>query len=135
MADHLVQPIALAWSLLHAAVYTLLFWLFARTLRAGREAIVTRVARRVHGTLPPVIEGYTRRVTIAWCVFFAAQLAVSALLCAFAPWQAWSFFTAVLNLPLVALMFVAEYGYRTVRYPDHPRVAIRKALRAFAETR
>jgi len=134
MADPLAQSIAMAWSLLHAAVYFFLSWLFARTLRAGRVALITRVARRVHGTLAPEIEAYTRRVTIAWCAFFAGQLAVSGLLCAFASWQAWSFFTAALNLPLVALMFLAEYGYRIVRYPGHPRVAILKTLRAFGET-
>jgi len=129
-----VQPVAIAWSVVHGLVYGLLLWLFARSLRGGREALITGVARRVHGALAPDIEAYTRRVTIAWCVFFSAQLAVSTTLFAIVSWETWSLFTAVLNVPLLALMLVGEYGYRTLRYPHHPRVPILRALRAFGET-
>ena len=33
-------------------------------------------AARIGGTLPPEIELYTRRVTLVWCLFFAAQVLV-----------------------------------------------------------
>src|SRR5580765_1444058 len=55
----------------HATVYLFLLWYFGRTLARAREPIITRFARSVHGTLQPGMELFTRKVTIAWCVFFA----------------------------------------------------------------
>jgi uncharacterized membrane protein len=117
----------------HAAAYGLLLWWFGRTLRSGREPLVTRVARRVHGTLSVPIASYTRQVTIAWCAFFAAQIAVSAALFLFTSLETWSLFVNVLNLPLLVLMFAGEYLVRIVRHPDHPRASIGSTLRAFAK--
>lgn len=125
-------PLRLALALPHAAIYFFLLWWFGRTLAWGREPLITGVARRVHGALAPEMEIYTRRVTLAWCCFFAAQIIASGLLFAFAPFEIWSLFAGVLNLPLVALMFGAEYCYRVVRYPDHPRASVARALRALA---
>lgn len=115
----------------HAVIYLSLLWLFGRTLAPGREPLVTSVARRVHGALAPEIDAYTRRVTLAWCVFFLGQIAVSCLLFALAPLETWSFFANILNLPLLVVMFVAEYGYRVMRYPDHPRAPLSAVVRAF----
>ena len=128
-----VGPWRLALAAPHAAIYCFLLWWFGRTLLRDREALITGVARRVHGSLTPEIEAYTRRVTLAWCVFFSAQIVASALLFAFASFEAWSLFVAVLNVPLLALMFAGEYLYRVMRYPDHPRASIARALRAFAK--
>jgi uncharacterized membrane protein len=116
----------------HAAAYLVLLWFFGRTLRPGRDPLISRVARRVHGTLAPDMEAYTRGVTVAWCLFFAGQVTVSALLLAFAPLEAWSLFVNVLNLPLLALMFGSEYLYRIARHPDHPRTTLPGMLRALA---
>jgi uncharacterized membrane protein len=115
----------------HAAACLFLLWYFGRTLTGGREPLITKFARRVHGTLTPVMEAYTRRLTFAWCVFFAAQLTLSASLYLFASLDAWSIFVNLLNLPLVLLMFVVEGIYRVIRYPEHPRVSIEQALRVF----
>src|SRR5262245_59330552 len=90
-------------------VYVALMWLFGRTLTPGHEALVTRLARRVHDTLPDYIATYTRQVTWAWCLFFGAMALASVLLFAFAPLQAWSLFVNVLTFPLIAGMFVVEY--------------------------
>ena len=69
---------ALAWraapfvNLLHPVpsviVYGALMWVFGRTLAPGREALVTRVARRVHGTLPDDITAYTHQAHVTWRV-------------------------------------------------------------------
>ena len=117
----------------HAAVYLFLLWYFGRTLAPGRESIITRFARRVHGALPPAMERFTRRLTIAWCAFFAGQLIASALLFAFAPLSAWSLFINLLNLPLLTLMFVGQVVYRRLRYPDWPRGSIWQAVEAFSK--
>jgi uncharacterized membrane protein len=119
----------------HAAAYLFLLWLFGRTLRAGREPIITRLARLGRGSLPPAMEAYTRKLTIAWCVFFAAQLAVSALLLHLGWREGWSLFINVLNLPLCGLMFVGDYLYRVARYRDWPQSSIANVIRAYARDR
>lgn len=119
----------------HAAAYLFMLWLFGRTLLRGREPIITRIARRVRGTLAPEMETYTRKLTAAWCVFFAGQLAASALLLGLGSVERWSFFVSVLNFPLVALMFLGDWLYRVVRYPHLPQSSIAKAVRAFAQDR
>jgi uncharacterized membrane protein len=127
--------VAALYGVPHAAGYLFLLWLFGRTLGPGRDALITRLARQVHGTLPPFMETYTRRLTLAWCVFFAAQLAASALLLAFAPLETWSLFVNVLNLPLVALMFTGDYLYRVLRYPGTRQSSIATAVQAYARDR
>ena len=117
----------------HAMAYLFLLWFFGRTLAPGTEPLVTRFARRVHGVLPPDIERFTRNVTIAWCVFFAAQLVVSALLFAFASLELWSAFVNLLNLPLLGAMFAGQLIYRHVRHPEFPRESIGQAIEAFAK--
>jgi uncharacterized membrane protein len=117
----------------HAAAYLFLLWYFGRTLALGREPAITRFARRVHGALLPAMELFTRRLTIAWCVFFTAQLIASALLLAFAPLSAWSLFINLLNLPLVSVMFVGQLVYRAIRHPDFPRASVLQAVQAFTK--
>ncbi len=117
----------------HAAVYLFLLWYFGRTLVHGREPIIARLARRVHGALPPAMERFARRLTVVWCAFFAAQLIASALLFAFAPLSAWSLFINLLNLPSLAFMFVGQLVYRRLRYPDWPRASVWQAAEAFTK--
>ncbi len=118
-------------SISHAAAYLFLLWYFGRTLARGREPLISRFARSVHGALEPEMALFTRRVTIAWCLFFSAQLIASALLFGFAPLSAWSLFVNLLNLPLVALMFVGQFAYRMIRYPNYPRVSLWQAIQVF----
>ena len=116
--------VSLAYGVPHAAAYLFLLALFGRSLAPGREALITRFARHIHGGLPPELVSYTRRVTWAWCLFFAANVATSALLYLFAPVAAWSLFVNVLNFPLLILMFVAEYLWRILRYPHFTHSSI-----------
>ncbi|CAO3425820.1 hypothetical protein [Azospirillum endophyticum] len=117
----------------HAAIYVGLLALFARTLLAGREPLITWIARRIRGSLTDGMLVYTRRVTIAWCLFFAGQLAMSVLLFGFAPPAVWSFFINVLDLPLVAAMFLAEYAYRLRKFRNHSHGSIADVVRVFSE--
>jgi uncharacterized membrane protein len=118
-------------AVVHVGVYLGLLWLFARTLRRGREPLVTGIARRVRGTLPLEVVGYTRRVTQAWCMFFACMALASAALFLLAPLAAWSLFANLLNLPLVAAMFLVEYGVRITRFRHLQHFPITAAARAF----
>jgi uncharacterized membrane protein len=117
----------------HATLNLFLFWLFGRTLLAGREPLISQISRRINGELRAEVADYTRHVTIAWCVFFALQVITSLLLYAFAPLAAWSFFINILNLPLLILMFVGEKTYRTVRFPNHPKTSILKAIEVYSK--
>jgi uncharacterized membrane protein len=108
-----------------------LAWVFGRTLLPGREPLITRVASQVHGTLTPPIARYTRNVTLAWCAFLTAMAGTSGLLFALVSIEAWSLFANVLFLPLVLLMFLAEYAYRVLRYPWFRQVTLLQSIQAF----
>jgi uncharacterized membrane protein len=104
----------------HAMAYLGLLALFAASLQPGREAVITILARRSRGRLPPDIVRYSRRVTWLWCWFFVAQLAGSLTLLLFAPLRIWSLFINLCNLPLIAVMLCAEYAYRQWRHAARP---------------
>ncbi len=113
--------LALSAALTHTLMYVLLLTLFGTSLLPRREPLVTRFARQIHGPLADGVRHYTRVVTRAWCVFFALQLLVSALLFTWAPLPWWSLFVNVLNLPLVCMMFLAERLSRPLWVADPPR--------------
>lgn len=110
-ADGLLAAAGLSHAMLHAGLLAL----FAVSLVPGRTPLVTRLARRLNPAFHPGMEGYTRAVTIAWCLFLAAQLAASAVLLLLAP-DVWRLFVTALSLPLAALMALAEYGVRRWRF-------------------
>ena len=110
-----------------------MLWLFGRTLRSGQEALITRVARHVHKDMSAELAGYTRRVTQAWCVFFVGMIAVSSGLFIFVSLDAWSTFTNLFGLPLVAAMFVAEYVWRRLRHPEFMTGSLLSGIRAFRD--
>ncbi|HAF44541.1 MAG TPA: hypothetical protein DCK83_06270 [Gallionellaceae bacterium] len=117
----------------HASLNLFLLWLFGRTLLPGREPLISQISRRINGELKPEVVEYTRHVTIGWCVYFVVQIVISLLLYLFTPLAAWSFFINVLNLPLLILMFVAEKTYRTMRFPNHPKTSIMKAIEVYSK--
>jgi len=114
----LPQP-AVILGLPHVAANSFLLWFFARTLINRREPLITTIARRVHGSLPPELESYTRHVTVAWSLFFALQITCSIGLYLFASLEAWSTFINILSSPLIVVMFLCEYTYRVLRYREH----------------
>lgn len=119
----------------HAAFFATLGLGLAATLRPGQTDPVTLLARRLDPNWRPEMEGYTRAVAIAWVVFFLGQCVISGLLLLTAPRDTWSLFINVLDLPLVAAMFVAEYAVRRLRFPDHPHVGLMGVVRALREGR
>ena len=119
--------------LMNATLNLFLLWLFGRTLLSGKEPLISQISRHINGELLPDVADYTRYVTIAWCIFFGFEIVASLLLYVFAPLAAWSFFINVLNLPLLILMFVGEKAYRTVRFPNHPKTSIMKAIEVYSK--
>lgn len=115
----------------YVAVQAALAALFGRTLARGREALVTRLARSVHGELPPPIVRYTRAVTLGWTLFFVAMAVSAILLYALAPRPAWSWFVNLLTLPCVGVMFAVEYAVRRVRFPWFRHASVLAGALAF----
>jgi uncharacterized membrane protein len=110
---------AIIFGMPHLVTNAFLMWFFARTLISNREPLITWVARRVHGSLTPDLEIYTRHVTFAWSLFFGLQIACSILLYFFASLEIWSTFINILSSPLIVLMFLCEYTYRVLRFRNH----------------
>lgn len=106
-------------------------WWFGRTLQPGREPLITFVARRVHGALPPAIETYTRQITWLWALWMTSLAVVSVALFAFGDRALWSVFANLLFFPLIALLFVLEYAYRVMRYGWFKPASLAQTVRAF----
>jgi uncharacterized membrane protein len=122
-------------ALMHWAIYSSLLLMFGRTLRRGREPLISAMARRMHGELSGELVLYTRRATIAWTCFFAGQLVTSIGLFCFAPLVVWSFFVNILDIPLVAAMFSAEYACRLRCLENPPRHSLAAILKMITEIR
>jgi uncharacterized membrane protein len=124
-----------ASALMHWGIYSSLLLTFALTLRPGREALITGMARRLQDDFSDELALYTRRVTFAWCCFFVAQLTISITLFCFAPLVVWSVFVNILDIPLVAAMFAAEYMCRVRCLRNPPRHSLAMILDMVANSR
>ena len=101
-------------------LYTALLLAFANSLRPGRTALVTVLASRINPAFHPGLIPYTRAVTVAWVLFFAAQLLASATLLVSNP-HLWRLLVSGVHLPLVAAMALLELAVRRLRWGrSHP---------------
>lgn len=116
----------------HALINAGLLIFFGASLLPGRQALITALALRIDPHLPEPMIRYSRRVTIAWTIFFAAQLVISLALFVLAPLAVWSLFVNVLNGPLIVMMFLCEYGYRHLHFRHYRHASIADMVRAFA---
>lgn len=128
----LTERVAQLFFLEQTGVYLLMGTVFGRTLRGPGESLVTQMARRVHGgVLSPAQQTYTRKVTLAWSVFFAAMALCSTVLFLLFPVEVWSTFANLLGGPLIGLMFVGEYLLRRMVLPHEEQATMRDAIRAW----
>ncbi len=120
----------------HAGIYLALAAVFGRTLIGGGDALVTKLARRVHASpLSERNERYTRRVTQAWTAYFSSIVMISTALFAFAPLEWWSMFVHLLAAPLLVLMFLGEYLCRLRYLPPEERPGLVEAINAWRQHR
>ena len=117
----------------HVAIHLLLALVFGLTLQAGREPLVTALARRVHGSLTPAMAAYSRKVTLAWTGYFLAMAALSVVLYAAAPFDVWAAFANLVTPLAILLMFVGEYLLRYRLHPEFERATLAQAVRAYAD--
>ncbi len=127
--------VLLTSGLSHAGFFAALGLGLGISLRGPGPDPITQLAERLDPNWRPEMASYTRGVAIAWTCFFLAPCVISALLAAFAPRDLWSLFVNVLDLPLVAAMFVAEYILRCRRFPDHPHIGLMGVVRAVRDGR
>jgi uncharacterized membrane protein len=120
-----------AYFIQHAGTNLMLAVVFGVTLARGRQALCSRFAEAVHGSLAPDVLRYTRQLTLAWTLFFITISLISALLFAFAPIETWSIFANFLTFPLVMLMFVVEFLVRLRKLPNLERHNILDGILAF----
>jgi uncharacterized membrane protein len=111
--------------------YALLAASFGQSLLEGRVPLCTRFADQLHGPLSPQEVIYSRRVTAAWTLLFVALALLSLVLFEFAPLRVWSFFANFCAVPLMALMFIAEYAVRRRVLPQSQRQGILASVRVY----
>jgi len=116
----------------HVAIHASLAVLFGLTLRPGQEPLVTALARRVHGSVIPAMAAYSRKVTIAWSIYFVLMGALSIGLFLLAPFAAWAVFANLLTPLALLLMFVGEFLLRYRLHPEFERASFTAAMSAYA---
>jgi uncharacterized membrane protein len=117
----------------HAGVHLLLALWFGSTLRRGARPLITRVAARVHREMTPAVQGYTRRVTLAWTLYFVGMAIFSVLLFAIAPFGTWAVFANLLTPLAIGAMFGAEHWLRYRLHPEFERVGVLATIRAYQQ--
>jgi uncharacterized membrane protein len=119
-------------SLLQECTFDLLMALsFGQSLRRGSVPLCTELADKLHGPLTPQEVIYTRRITAAWALFFVSIAATTGVLFYFAPLHAWSMFVNFCVLPLIGLMFAAEYAVRRRVLPQTQPRGLLSAVRVY----
>jgi uncharacterized membrane protein len=131
----LEKKFSMVYLLQECGMYGLLAFGFGRSLRPENTALCTRLADRLHGPLTPRELRYTRQVTAAWAIFFAALTLTILALYLCGPLAVWSMFVNFIALPLVALMFVVEYAVRRRTLPETDRRGILATVRVFLSSR
>jgi uncharacterized membrane protein len=124
-------PAAVLYLAQHAGIHFFLCLGFGGTLKQGQTPLITVLATRVHGghiTHDMVI--YTRKVTLAWTVFFLLMVVASVVLFVVAPFDWWALFANFLTPAAAVLMFVGEYLLRYHWHPEFKRTTVAQAIRS-----
>ena len=116
-------------------------WMFWRSLRPPREALITRIVAAMEGcepsTLPAPLYRYSRKLTAAWAYVMAALALANGVLAMIAVpdgvlarlgyaspvtigQEAWSLFANLLNYGIVGGFFVGVYMLRRWLFPHRP---------------
>lgn len=115
----LTDQLVLLTRLAPVALPLLLLGVFAVTLLPGREPLVTAIGEAARGPLSVAMRRYTRGVTWLWTLIFALLVATAAILPFTSAPGTWSWVTNVATPLLVTGVFVGEFVWRKVRFPDH----------------
>jgi uncharacterized membrane protein len=92
-------------------VNAVMLGVFAISLRHPPSAI-ERLARLREPELPPAAIAYTRKVTIAWCVFFVGNGAIALATALWASDRVWAAYNGLIAYVLMGLLFAGEWLLR-----------------------
>jgi uncharacterized membrane protein len=115
---------ALAWRVVSCLMLGWLALFFGRTLRPGRQALITRIARVSDPGLAPQLVHYTRCLTAVWTAWFLCAglllaLAVPAALTVWAGPAIWAG---------TAILFIGEHRLRPHFFPGETFPGLRRQL-------
>ncbi len=127
----LERNFSVVYLLQEAGFYSLMAASFGWSLRGHEVALCTQLADKVHAPLSAQEVRYTRQVTAAWTVFFLAITLVTLALFTLAPLRIWSLFANFVVVPLMVLMFAAEYAVRRRVLPQAERSGLLAAVRVY----
>jgi uncharacterized membrane protein len=74
--------------------------------------VAERVARLGWPDLPDPIVAYTRKVTVAWCIFFGTNASIAMWTAVWQPDHVWFYYNGIIAYALAACMFAAEWCVR-----------------------
>jgi len=127
----LLTQLDIIYLIQHVSINTLLCWFFSHTLYGGRTPAITAIAGIIHKNMPDSIVKYTRKVTVAWALFFAMQVMLSLAIFHTASITTWSVFANILHWPMIALMFAFEYICRKRYNPEFQHAGIQQSILAY----
>lgn len=116
----------------HAGINFFLALFFGSTLRPGHTALITTLALRVHrGSITPGHAAYTRKLTLAWVIFFSTIVLISLGLYFGASFEAWAVFANLVTPVGVVVMFGGEFLIRYRLHPEFERSTVADAISAY----
>jgi uncharacterized membrane protein len=101
------------------AAFAFMAFFFGRTLRAGSEPLINRIARKEHPELPEDIARHARWLTGVWTACFVAMFTIALVLAALVPLETWSRCVHAMGYLVPAALFLGEYVYRLRCFPHH----------------
>ncbi len=88
------------------------FILFSSSLFTA-ENIILRVAKKTaKSPLPKAAVGYTKKVTVVWCVFFIINALISLVTALFFSITIWTIYNGFISYLLIAIVMLTEIGVR-----------------------
>jgi uncharacterized membrane protein len=120
VASRFAEEVPLLAFLPPLAAFAFMAFFFGRTLRAGSEPLINRIARKEHGELPADVERHTRWLTALWTACFVFLFLVALGLAPLLSFEAWSRWVQGLGYAVPAALFLGEYVYRHFRFPNRP---------------
>lgn len=101
--------------------FAFMAFFFGRTLRAGSEPLISRIARKENPDLTPDVARHTRWLTGLWSASFVALFFVALALATFLPVESWSHWVHGLGFAVPLVLFLGEFAYRRHRFPHRAR--------------
>jgi len=130
---HSILTHYLTWAYMvqRSGIFILLTAVFGVTLLPGHVPMISRIAELIHGPLSEQLALYTRRVTMAWTIFFATMTGLPLVILLFVPHHLLFLLINIISAMLVVSMFFAEYMVRCRAIPAGERSGMMEGIHAY----